>query len=229
MILSRVERRVRRDGRWMPYKAVFHTPREGMLLKTGENFNPFSVVSGIKPNEDPLIPIDDSFFGNTSNQRDFATFWTGIITGGFPGDITMDEDLSGRALLRRVKESSPGLTIVKVASDKMKHWRHVKVGSPLTLAQMLALTFYTSADVNYDMCWFQRNVDYSKYPIFDACLLSAIKRLWIAQTCDFPVFSGLKNIEMHSNIRAGFFNTFVSTSSDRRVAEGFKGSKIPRD
>ncbi len=68
-----------------------------------------------------ITPIDDSFLERGQTDEFVCSFLTEIIKGGFPADITMDEETSESEPLQRLKERHQSSLILKVAPGKMKH------------------------------------------------------------------------------------------------------------
>eukprot|EP01084_Bolivina_argentea_P149647 261391_1 len=123
-------------------------------------------------------------------------------------------------------------TIMSVVHKKMKHKRMKQMKGAIfgfMEAEMLALLLYTGGKCTYSLCKTQRNGDYSTWKYFDYCLFSAIVTLSEAETGDYKLYSGLKNIELNQKrIKNGYFVTYVSSSWDRNVAVGFVQSDTGR-
>ena len=79
-------------------------------------------------------------------------------------------------------------------------------------------------DCNYDLCASQRSGDYTKWKWFDMLLFSAIDTLSEVEVGSFTVYTGLKGVKLDSaNVKSGYWNTYVSTSWDKKVALKFMG------
>eukprot|EP01083_Nonionella_stella_P071601 192432_1 len=135
-----------------------------------------------------------------------------VVSNGFKADLCLnDED-----------EKENNYSILSIVDNKMKCARHKAMGGFLNRAQMLSLILYTGCDCNYDLCASQRSGDYFKWKWFDYCLHSAIRVLSRTECGDFPVYSGLKNVKLHTKCKEYcFFATYVSASWSRNVAESF--------
>ncbi|CAF1429616.1 unnamed protein product [Adineta steineri] len=137
-----------------------------------------------------------------------------------------------------------------VVRDKLKHPRHVRMGSPLNYDQMLAVILYTDtaiyADLRLDEILFCQqnpfepgdNWHQQKWPIFGAILDSAIRLLYKydeRQNRPPLVYHGLRDTEIDKDVfnnhgsqkRDNYFKygTFVSTSWDKEVSLGFMCEK----
>jgi hypothetical protein len=112
-----------------------------------------------------------------------------------------------------------------IVRDKLKHPRHVTMGSPLNFDQMLALILYTDTDVYADLRWDEilycqqnpiepgNNWHRQKWPIFGAILDSAVRLLFkYDKTENRPplIYHGLRNIEIDKSI----FNNHGSQKRD---------------
>ena len=117
-------------------------------------------------------------------------------------------------------------SLLQVVNLKMKHPRHLEIGSPLKRDEMLALLLYTGCDCNYDMCAAQRAGDYQKWRWFDYCLAQGISTLSECETGQFTLYQGLSGVQMLTNVtEPHFLVTHTSTTWIRAVAEVYtKGS-----
>eukprot|EP01084_Bolivina_argentea_P133093 234870_1 len=120
-----------------------------------------------------------------------------------------------------------GNSIIDIVDEKLKHKRHIAMGSPLNKPLMLAVILYTGCDCNYDLCSSQRNNNYKKWVILDYCLQKAVETLSEAEYGYFPVYTGVGNAMMEwkgKDIEQwGALCTFTSTTWDKEVAKAFCG------
>ncbi|CAF3426128.1 unnamed protein product [Rotaria sp. Silwood2] len=144
----------------------------------------------------------------------------------------------------------PYTSLNDVVHAKLKHPRHVRMGSPLSHDQMLAIILYTDTPVYADLRWDEilyckqnpfladQNWHHQKWPIFGALLDSAIRLLDINDDSENRppiVYHGLKDIELDKSLfnndgrkksdKYFKYGTFVSTSWDKEVAISFIGGK----
>lgn len=121
-----------------------------------------------------------------------------------------------------------------VDENYMNHIRHIKMGKPLSRAEMLSIVLYTGCECNYAMCKSQRSGDYRKWIIFDYLLNNAISNLHDHERGEYAVYTGIGNcqIDFKKDIKIKecdyFMTTFMSASYDINVAKTFlkmNGSK----
>lgn len=165
------------------------------------------------------------------------------------GDLISEINQNGFGYVLQLK-GEPYISLNDVAREKLKHPRHIRMGSPLSHDQMLAIILYTDTPVYADLRWseirFCQQNPYrweeswfsQKWPFFGMILDSAIRLLdKHDEKVNRPpiVYHGLSNIEMDKSIfnnhgekkSDNFFKygTFVSTSWDRQVSLAFIGEK----
>ncbi len=117
---------------------------------------------------------------------------------------------------------------MQVVENKMMHPTHEELGYPLkgVPQYMLAIILYTGGKCNYDLCATQRNGDYEKWKVLDACLDMGIKLLSACEIFNYPVFSGLANVQFKEwRVKEAFFATYLSSSKSEDVAIVFRGKK----
>lgn len=165
------------------------------------------------------------------------------------GDLISEINQNGFGYVLQL-EGEPYASLNDVAREKLKHPRHIRMGSPLSHDQMLAIILYTDTPVCADLrsseilfCqqnpyeW-QNSWFLQKWPFFGALLDSAIRVLdEYDKKVNRPpiVYHGLWNIEMDKSTfnnhgpekPDNFFKygTFVSTSWDRQTSLAFVGEK----
>jgi hypothetical protein len=190
------------------------------------------------------------FISGFQNWGDDKTIECRVSTNlGKEGDLISEINQNGFGHVLLLK-GEPYASLNDVAREKLKHPRHIKMGSPLNHDQMLAILLYTDTPVYADLRWneilfcqqnpyrWQEGWFSQKWPIFGAILDSAIRLLdKHDERVNRPpiVYHGLQDINMDKSIfnnhgtrkRDNYFKygTFVSTSWDRQVSLGFIGEK----
>ena len=126
-------------------------------------------------------------------------------------------------------------TLLNKLASKMKHPRHVKMGSPLSKHQMFGIILYTDTKCNSKLT--EELIQYNQQDIifapswkyFDYCLYSAISTLCDCEKHDTNIFTGLTNVYADETKVDGkrsnhlLLKSYQSFSQDLSVAEQFRG------
>merc|ERR1711879_507045 len=113
-------------------------------------------------------------------------------------------------------------SMLQVVDKTLLHPRHQSIGQPLNRAEMFAIILYTGGESNYALCKSQRAGYYVPWRWFDYCLYTAICKLSCKESGSFAVYSGFEKTQcIQRNIERGYFQTYMSTSFKRKVAETF--------
>ena len=151
-----------------------------------------------------------------------------LIKNEFEKDLYIKDnnDINHKAVYDHKKAAKiRHYTLLAIVNEKLQCKMHkIRLGSPLSRAEMLSLILYTGCDCNYDLCKFQRNGDYKKWYYFDKCLYNAIKKLNERETYsnNMKLYSGLSGVQLNqSKLALAYFPTYVSTSYIKDVSISF--------
>eukprot|EP01084_Bolivina_argentea_P032105 59390_1 len=139
-----------------------------------------------------------------------------VVRNGYESDLCLDKD---------VDVQNHNHTLMRIVREKMNHWRHRRMGSPLHECFILSLLLYTGCKCNGDLCTTQRDGDYEKWQVFDWCLHEAIRRLNKYEIGNFMVYSGVAGVKLKQKRISGYFVTYASSSWKREVAAMFAGGE----
>ncbi|CAF1272912.1 unnamed protein product [Rotaria magnacalcarata] len=211
----------------------FHDTRRGGMT-TNDNFGFKKFVSAFQT-WDPDTPRE-------------IEFWHGNIN---KGDLVKELESNGFGYVMN-PTNGPYKHLDEVVQEKLNHPRHIRIGSPLSDEQMLAIILYCGTDAYADMR--SDEIQYTmqtfhwgeaakkqKWPVFSNILDDAIRCLNEADKDRRPsrVYHGLKDIEVdpktfNNESRAALYQqhnkqhfkygTFVSTSWDKEVSLSFMGN-----
>eukprot|EP01084_Bolivina_argentea_P139944 246132_1 len=121
-----------------------------MVLNKNKRWNNHAIYTPIGD------PANDKYSGK---DWELKAFTDEIILNGYKYDLCL--------ICKKDDECKHDeCSIFQIVDRKIKHQRHLMMGSPLNKAEMLALILYTGCDCNYDLCAAQRNGNYKKWKWF---------------------------------------------------------------
>lgn len=216
-------------------KLYRHPPRS-RNIELAENMKEWIFNQRLRSHQDLYVPTESDRQQYKWNERDgyLRALIAEVRKHGYHSDLCQecgkDDDCKHR-----------DNSILGVVDETLRHPRHLAIGRPLNRAEMLAVILYTGllsllldifllrslcgfagGESNYALCKSQRAGYYTPWKWFDFNLYGALSKLSCRESGSFAVFSGFHATQcVQRDIERGYFQTYMSTSFKRKVAEEF--------